>query len=126
MFRDTSIGKHYIELAFLTLDLRKESVEIGKAGDIALYAGHVSADFLCSRGQLPITASRDEDIGAFVHEPLRGSETYSRGASGNHRHFSLQLAHYRYSFFPGEAHRRSACGPGCRLLSAAAKPAQQI
>jgi hypothetical protein len=40
-----------------------------------------------------LAAARYEDKGSFVEETLRRCETYSRRATGNHRHFSLQLAH---------------------------------
>src|ERR1700730_223602 len=75
-----------------------EAIEVLQFGDISPNSCHVAADRLDGLVEFLLAATRYEDVGALIDEPLRCGETYSRGASGNHAHHSLQLAHSRHSF----------------------------
>src|ERR1700752_670567 len=73
--RATGIGEHNIELAFLPFALREEAIEIARVRHVPFYAGYIFSNLLYRRPQLSITASRDEDVRAFVHELLRGGRS---------------------------------------------------
>src|ERR1700684_1396770 len=75
-----------------------ESMKVRQFGDVSPNACNLAADRLDGFVEFRLAASRYEDISALVREPLRCSETYSRGAPGNHGHFCLQLAHSCHSF----------------------------
>src|SRR5258705_11659463 len=97
-FARTGISDQDIDLP-LRLHGLVEAIEVLQFGDISPNACNLAADRLDGLVELLLAATRYEDVSAFIDEPLRRGETYSRGASGNHGHLSLQLAHYRYSFF---------------------------
>src|SRR6478752_3572791 len=75
-----------------------ESIEVLQFGDVTPNACNIAADRLHGIVEFLLAAARYEDVGTFIDEPLRCGETNSRGASGNHGHLSLQLAHTRHSF----------------------------
>jgi hypothetical protein len=91
--RTTGIREHDIEPAFLPLDLGEEPIEIAEVQRVPLYAGNISSDLLHRRGQLPITASRHEDVGAFVDELLRRRQADAAIAAGDESDFSFKLGH---------------------------------
>src|SRR5258707_5792640 len=97
-FSDAGIGDQDIDLP-LRLHGLVEKIEVRQFGDVPANTCNVAADRLHGLVEFLLAAARYEDIRAFIDEPLRRGETYSRGASGNHGHPSLQLAHCRYSFF---------------------------
>src|SRR5258706_8240791 len=82
----------------LSLRLRGfvESIEVLQFGDVSPNACNLAADRLDGFVEFLLSAACYEDIGTFIDEPPRYSETYSRSASGNHGHLSLQLAHSRH------------------------------
>src|SRR6266851_3508206 len=108
-FADPGIGDQDIDLSFRLYGL-VESIEVRQFGDVAANACNVAADRLDSLVELLLAAARYEDVGALFNEPLRCSETYSRGAAGHHGHLSLQLAHYRRSFCSRSSPRPRAAG----------------
>src|SRR5262249_34928728 len=55
--------------------------------------GDVAPDLLDRRGQLGLTASRDEDVGAFVHEPLRRRQADAAAAARHESGFPFELGH---------------------------------
>src|SRR6266481_5695195 len=75
-----------------------ESIEVLQFGDVSSNACNLATDRLDGLVEFLLAASRYEDIGALIDEPLRCGETYSRRASGNQGHLSLQPAHSRHSF----------------------------
>src|SRR5262245_39183828 len=77
--RNTGVGEHDIELAFLPLDLSKEAIEIARVRHITLYAGHITCDLFHCSCELRIAASGDEDVGAFIDELLRRREADTAG-----------------------------------------------
>jgi hypothetical protein len=117
-FADAGIGDQDIDLS-LRLHGLVESIEVRQFGDVPANTCNVAADRLHGLVELLLAAARYEDVGAFIDEPLRRGEAYSRCAAGNHGHLSLQLAHYRLSSFADGSCRHSACGPDGRLLSSA-------
>src|ERR1700694_1721556 len=96
-FADAGIGDQDIDPS-LRLHGLVEPIEVLQFGDVSPNACNLAADDLYGLVELLLAAACYEDVGAFIDEPLRCGETYSRGASGNHGHLSLQLAHYRHSF----------------------------
>src|SRR6266478_603820 len=109
-FTNAGIGDQHIDLS-LSFHGLVESIEVLQFGDVSPNARNLAADRLYGFVEFLLAAARYEDVGTFVDEALRRGETYSRGAAGNHRHLSLQLAHNRHFFFSDEACRRNACGP---------------
>src|SRR5712672_648722 len=87
-FADAGIGDQDIDLS-LSLHGLVESIEVRQFGDVSPNSCHVAADDLDGLVELLLAAARYEDVGAFIDEPLRRGETYSRGAAGNQGHFSL-------------------------------------
>ena len=96
-FADAGIGDQDIDLSFRLHGL-VESIEVLQFGGVSPNACNVAADRLHGLVELLLATARYEDIRALIDEPLRSGETYSRGASGNHGHLSLQLAHSCHSF----------------------------
>src|SRR3984893_11689376 len=96
-FACAGIGDQDIDLS-LRLHGLVEAIEVLQFGDVSPNAYDVAADRLYSLVELLLAAARYEDVSAFIDEPLRRGETYSRGAAGNHGHLALQLAHDCHSF----------------------------
>jgi hypothetical protein len=71
----------------------EQAIEIVKVRHVSLDAGHISSDHLDRRGQLGLTALRDEDVGAFAHKPLRRGKANTAIATRNERDFSFKLSH---------------------------------
>src|SRR5258708_35507552 len=90
-FADAGIGDQDIDLP-LRLHGLVEKIEVRQFGDVPPNACDVATDRLHGLVEFLLAAARYEDIGAFIDEPLRRGQTYSRGASGNHAQLSLQLA----------------------------------
>src|SRR5260370_8484181 len=59
----------------------------------SLHAGDIASDVFESRGQFAIAAPGYEDVGAFVHELLRGRKADAAIAAGDERNLSFELAH---------------------------------
>src|ERR1700730_8369612 len=93
ILRDTGIREHNIKLALLPLDLCEEAIKIAKVRHVSLYAGYISSDLFYRRSQFRISASRDEDVRAFVHKLLRRGEANAAIATSNECNFSFKLAH---------------------------------
>jgi hypothetical protein len=53
--RNTGICENDVELAFLSIDLDEEAIEVAKAGHVSLHASHVLPDLLDRRRQLGLT-----------------------------------------------------------------------
>src|SRR5215831_2149882 len=85
ILRNTGIGEHDIELALLALDLRAQAIEIAEIRHVSLHAGYVSSDLRDRRRQLPVTTPAYEDVGAFVHELLRGRQADAAVAAETER-----------------------------------------
>ena len=96
-FTDTGIGEDNIDSSLHFADCLVKTIKIGQFGDVSLNACRVAADCLHGLIQFLLATARDEDEGAFFDEKLCRSKSYSRGATGYDGHFSLQLAHDRYS-----------------------------
>src|SRR2546422_3494055 len=91
--RAAGIGEHDIELALLALDLGEQPIEIAEVRHVSSYAGYISSDFLYRPSQLRLTAPRDEDVGAFIHELLRRRPANTAVATGHECDFSIELTH---------------------------------
>src|SRR5258705_417455 len=91
-FTNAGIGDQHIDLS-LSFHGLVESIEVLQFADVPANTCNVAADRLHGLIEFLLAAARYENIRAFVDEALRRGETYSRGASGNHSHLSLQLAH---------------------------------
>src|SRR4029077_14972911 len=89
IFRHAGIREHNIELALLTLDLRKQAIQIVELRHVALHSGYVLADLLDGRSQLITTPPGYEDISTLVHEPLRRRQANATIAAGYQRDFSF-------------------------------------
>src|SRR6202022_439056 len=96
-FARTGISDQDIDLP-LRLHGLVEAIEVRQIGDVSPNACNLTADRLDGLVEFLLAATRYEDVGALIDEPVRCGETYSRGASGNHGHLSLQLAHSHHSF----------------------------
>src|SRR5258707_8393248 len=73
-----------------------ESIEVLQFGDVSPNACNLAADRLDGFVEFLLTAACYEDVGAFIDEPLRRGEAYSRCAAGDHGHLSLPLTHHRH------------------------------
>jgi hypothetical protein len=73
--------------------LGEEAIKIAKFRHVALYAGYISSDLLYRRSQLRISASRYEDVRAFVHKLLRCRKANAATATRNESNFSFKLLH---------------------------------
>src|SRR5262249_37391982 len=60
---------------------------------VSLDAGHIASDLLDRGRRLGLTAPGDEDVGAFLHEPLRRRETDAAVATRDECDFSFKFAH---------------------------------
>src|ERR1700688_766672 len=87
-FADGGIGDQDIDLP-LPLHRLVESIEVLQFGSVSLNACDAAPDCLHGLVELLPEAAGYEDIGAFIDEPLRRRNAYSRGASGNHGQLSL-------------------------------------
>src|SRR6266702_451291 len=98
--RRAGISKQDVDATLLRFDSQVQPVQIGEFGDITLNAGNVFADLPHCGIEFRLTASGNEDICAFSHEPLGSGETYPTAASGNDCYFALELsAHCDNSVF---------------------------
>src|SRR5260370_7820873 len=95
-FANAGIGDQDIDLS-LRLDGLVESIEVRQFGDVPANTCNVAADRLHGLVEFLFAATRYEDVSVLFDEPLRCGETYSRGASANHRPFSLHLPHSLHS-----------------------------
>src|SRR6266403_2520541 len=91
--RDAGIGEDNVEPALLPLDLCEEAIEVAEVRHVSLDAGHIASDLLDRRRRLRLAAPGDEDVGAFLHEPLRRRETDAAVATRDECDFSFKLAH---------------------------------
>src|SRR2546422_70600 len=116
ILRYAGVGKHDIELAVLPLDLCEQAIEIAQIRYVSLHAGDISGDLFRRRGQFGLAPPRDEDVGAFGHELLRGGKADAAGATGNEGDFPVELAHQAKNLtssvltWSAWVHRRP-CGP---------------
>jgi hypothetical protein len=79
--------------ALILLDSREETIEIAEVRYVSLDAGNVLPDLLCRSSHLRITASRDENVRAFVHEALRRRKANAAVRTRDERNFSVELTH---------------------------------
>ncbi|MBB3149256.1 hypothetical protein FHS21_005708 [Phyllobacterium trifolii] len=70
MLDEARICDHDINDVFFRLDSSVKPVEIGKAGDVALYCGDVPADFGLRLLELCLAAAGEEDVSAFANKSL--------------------------------------------------------
>ena len=80
-FDEARTGNDNIELAFLRGDLRVETVDIGRRGDVSPDGCNTSADFGHGLVEFGRSATDDEDICAFIDESLGYGESDSAAAS---------------------------------------------
>src|SRR5262249_24080021 len=91
--RDTGIGEDDVEPALLAIDLEEQAIEIVKVRHISSDGGDVAPDLLDRHRQLGLTPARDEHVGTFVHELLRGREANAVIAASNECNFSFELTY---------------------------------
>src|SRR5713226_9585391 len=97
-FTKASVGENDVDSLPLRLDGLVEPIKVGKVGNISLDAGDIASDRLNGLVKLLLATPRDEDECPLFDEEFRRCKSYSRGAAGDDRHFSLQLAHWTFSF----------------------------
>src|SRR5437773_12063600 len=93
ILRNTGIREHDIERALLPLDLCEEAIEVAEVRHVSSYAGDIPPDLLDRRRQLRITAPRDEDVRALVHELLRRRQANAAIATSDEGDFPFELPH---------------------------------
>jgi len=71
--------------------LRKHTIEIVKLHHVVLHSGNIFADLFCRCGQLRLTASSDEDVGAFFDKFLGRGKADTAIATCDERNFSYKL-----------------------------------
>src|SRR6266852_2955522 len=106
LFRDASQGSKFSNAGVSENDIEPplhpdgliETIKVGQFGNVSLNASHVAADCLHGFVKLILATACDEDIGALFDKELCRSQPYPRRAAGDDCHFSLQLAHGRYSW----------------------------
>src|SRR6202165_3237649 len=114
-FADPGIGDQDIDLS-LRLHGLVESIEVRQFGDVPANPCNVAADGLHGLVEFLLAAACYEDVGAFIDEPLRRGEAYSRCAAGDHGHLFLQLTHHRHVLLTNCV-AAAPCGPDGRLPS---------
>src|SRR5579859_7395229 len=92
-FSDACVGENDIDSP-LRLDGFIETVKVGQFGNVPLNASNVAADCLHGLVEFLLTTARDEYVSPFLDEELCCSEPYSRRATRNDCHFSLQLLRF--------------------------------
>ncbi len=93
VLRDASVRKEHVQPPLLRLDLREQAIKVGALRHVALDAGHALSDLFYRRLQLLPATPRDENVGAFVDEPLRRRQTDAARTAGNECDLSFQLTH---------------------------------
>ena len=76
-------------------------IEIAELRDVSLNPGHVFPDFFHCRSKLAVTATGDENVGAFACEPLCRRQPDAAIATGDERDLSFELT--PLSSLPSEA-----------------------
>src|SRR6202011_1806102 len=89
-FAYAGIGDQGIDLS-LRLHGLVESIEVRQFGDVPANTFNVAADRLHGLVEFLLPAARYEDVGAFIDEPLRRGEAYSRCAAGDYGPVFLHL-----------------------------------
>jgi hypothetical protein len=51
------------------------------------------SDLIYRRGQFGVAATRNEDVGAFIHEPFCGSQSNAAIAASDQRNFSVKFTY---------------------------------
>src|SRR5207245_1130317 len=89
----TGIREDNIQLGLFALDVCEEPIKIAEVRHVALETADISSDLLYRRRQLRITAARDKDVRAFVHELLRRRKANAAVATSDEGSPSFKLTH---------------------------------
>src|SRR2546422_9614159 len=82
-----------IQPALFLLDLGEEAIQISKVRHVSLHAGDISADLFHRGVQFLLAPPSNEDVRAFVDEPLRRGKTDTAVAAGDECYLSGKFAH---------------------------------
>src|SRR5258708_13444925 len=97
-FTKAGVGENDVDSSPLRLDGLVETIKVGKVGNISLNTGDIASDRLNGLVKFLLATTRDEDECPLFDEEFGRCESYSRGAAGDDRHFSLQLAPWTFAF----------------------------
>jgi hypothetical protein len=89
----TSAGKHHIDIAFLPLDRLIEPVKISQLRRISLHSSHIPSNRFDRIIQILWPPARDEHVRSLFDKQLCRRQRHSGSCSGDHRRFTVQLAH---------------------------------
>ena len=79
-----------VQAALFPEDRCEQPVQVGAAGDITGDGGQTVADQRFGLVQLALSTPGDEDVRAFVDEPLRGRQSDTAAAAGDHGDLAIQ------------------------------------
>src|SRR5260221_13115577 len=86
-----------VDLSLFPLDRVEQTVEVVEIGRVAAHAGHVPADQLDGLVERLLPTARDENIGAFVNEPLGARQRHSARSTRDDCNLTVKLSH-NFSF----------------------------
>jgi hypothetical protein len=79
-----------VQATLFVEDSRDQLIQVDAVGDVAGDGAQAVSDHRFSLVQLASAAAHDEDVGAFVDEPLCGRQPDTAAAAGDHRDLAGQ------------------------------------
>src|SRR5882724_8100033 len=95
---DASVGENDVDSP-LGRDCLVETIEVGQLGDVSLHASNVAANHPHGHVEFLLTTACYEYVSPFLDEKFGCGQPNSSGATGNDRHFSLQLLNFGHRWF---------------------------
>src|ERR1700688_2744198 len=96
-FAHAGVGENNIDSPFHLSNGLVKTIKVSQVGNVSLNSRNVGADCLHGLVEFLLATARDEDIRTLSDEKLCRSQPNPFRAPGDDGHFSLQLAHDRYS-----------------------------
>src|ERR1700675_3512888 len=96
-FANASVGENNIDSPLYPRDGLVKTIKVSQVGNVSLNSRNVGADCLHGLVEFLLAAARDEDERALFDEKLCRSQPNPFRSPSDDGHFSLQLAHDRYS-----------------------------
>src|SRR5580692_1359671 len=82
-----------VDFALFALDRIEQVVEVVEIRCVAAHAGHVPANQLRGLIERLLPAARDENVGAFFHEPFGARERQTARSTRDDCNLTLKLSH---------------------------------
>src|ERR1700675_4755845 len=79
--------------ALFPLDRVEQAVEVVEIGRVAAHAGHVPANQPDGLVERLLPSARDENVGAFLNEPLGARQRHAARSTGDDCNLTLKVSH---------------------------------